>query len=189
MNEQNYSPPSPLLLSIHHPPRLNGKRLLRHFSLFLGPINNLICCHMIMLRPGVQLPNQLNKYLFFLVAAVNEIYKGQLTTRTRDRWHHTNGSGCSLSTYCAGLRKGQGEIKKRRSCREIYTLKLIHWHNNHKGQLLFCSVSLHSSGRRYGRGRNTRSGHLMVGSHCVSTLLLSTGRTRLDWMIKVVMPI
>lgn len=163
------------LPSIHPShPGLYWKRLLRQFSFFLGPINNLICCHMIMLRPGVQLPNQLNKYFPPTPAAVNKIYKAQLTTRTERQ----------LTSH-----KWRAGVRLKRTAGEIYTLKLIHWHNNHKGQLLFCSVSFHSSARRYRReGGLLEVDTWSLGSHRVSTLLLSTGRIGLDWAIKVGVP-
>lgn len=41
---------------------LQRETLTPSFLLFLGPINNLICCHMIMLRPGIRLPSLLNEY-------------------------------------------------------------------------------------------------------------------------------
>lgn len=169
-------PPALSLLSIHHTPASTGTAKPVSFPFSPQPINNLICCHMIMLRPAVQLPNQPKKHRYCRPAA-NEIFKGQLTARTKDSWHHTNGSR-SLSTDCAGLKKkkkGEGRKKKK-----IYTLKLIHWHNNRTAQLLFCSVSFHSSAGRYGRGRGKGGGvggggglleveTRWVGSHCVST--------------------
>lgn len=82
VNDQNYSPPAPSLLNHPSHPGLYRKRLLRQFSLFLGPINNVICCHTTMLRPGVQLPNQLNKYFFSPCLQWIRFIKPNLTTRT-----------------------------------------------------------------------------------------------------------
>lgn len=39
---------------------LQQETLTPSFLLLLGPINNLICCHMIILRPGMRLPSLLN---------------------------------------------------------------------------------------------------------------------------------
>lgn len=120
---------------------LHRETLTPSVLLFLRPINNLICCHMIMLRPGVQLPNQLNKYF---LTGVNKIYKAQLSPRTRTA-DITEMATVARSTYCTGLKR---QAKNVRICWEIYTLTLIHWHNNDKGQLLFCSVSFYSSACR-----------------------------------------
>lgn len=132
----------PELFSTFHPSitsLLQRETLTPSVLLFLRPINNLICCHMIMLRPGVQLPNQLNKYFFCLEWI--RFTKPNYPQEPRQLTSHKKAT-VARSTYCTGLKKD--EQKNGWACWEIYILKLIHWHNNAKGQLLFCSVWFYS---------------------------------------------
>lgn len=122
----------------------NRKRLRRHFFFLLRPINNLICCHMIMLRPGARLPSLLNSNeweLFFWphpLQWVRFIKRDHL----QDGWRQREMAAVARSTCHTDLKRKKSPLMAEPR-RRIYILNLIQFYNNHKGQLLFSLVSFY----------------------------------------------
>ena len=139
--------------SLPPPPSINfllqQETLTLSFLLLLGPINNLICCHMIAPRPGTRLPSLLYS---------NELKLFRLHQLQWARFIKAQPSPISKMADVRGeaavgmvhlLRWFEKEKKKQKSTLMaapaggfIYWT-LIQFYNSHKGQLLFCLVSFY----------------------------------------------